>query len=184
MKLTFTGTAVLFLIVMISGRAQKVNPDARLVEEFEARINDYVKLRKQVEGTLPALKPTGSQGAIKHHEHELAERVRKERHGATQGNIFTPDVAAEFRRLIGLAMQGKDASHVHQSLQHAEPVRVRIVVNEPYPSGVPLQSTPPTLLMNLPRLPPDIDYRVVGNNLVLRDAKSNLIVDFIPNAIP
>jgi hypothetical protein len=81
-------------------------------------------------------------------------------------------------------MQGKDASHVRQSLQHAEPVRVRLVVNTAYPSGVPLQSTPPTLLMNLPPLPPELDYRVVGNNLVLRDAKANLVIDFVPNVIP
>ena len=101
-----------------------------------------------------------------------------------QGNIFTPDIAAEFRRLIGLAMQGHDASHVHQSLQHAEPVRVRIAVNEAYPAGVALQSTPPTLLMNLPALPQELDYRVVGNNLILRDAKANLVIDFFPDAIP
>ena len=184
MKLTFTGVALLFLTVASPGRAQKVNADAQLVEEFEGRITGYVKLRKQVEGTLSALKPTSSQQAIKHHEHELAERLRRARREAVQGNIFTPDIAAEFRRLIGLAMQGKDASHVHQSLQHAEPVRVRIAVNEAYPAGVPLQSTPPTLLMNLPALPPELDYRVVGNNLVLRDAKANLVIDFIPDAIP
>src|SRR3981081_2082988 len=116
MKLTFTGLVLFFLTVTSPGRAQKVNPDARLVAEFEGRITDYVKLRKQVEGTLPALKPTGSQPAIQHHETELAERLRKARREALQGNIFTPDIAAEFRRLIGLAMQGKDASHVHQSL--------------------------------------------------------------------
>jgi hypothetical protein len=81
-------------------------------------------------------------------------------------------------------MQGQDAGHIHQSLQHAEPVRVRLRINEAYPAGVPLQSTPPTLLMNLAPLPPEIDYRVVGNNLVLRDAKANLIIDFVVNAIP
>jgi hypothetical protein len=141
-------------------------------------------LRKQVEGTMPALKPTVSSEAIAHHEHELTRKIRKARQGAVQGTIFTPEIAAEFRRLIGIAMQGQDASHVHQSLRHAEPVHVRIGANEPYPSGVPLQSTPPTLLINLPTLPPELDYRVVGNNLILRDAKANLILDFVPNAIP
>ena len=74
-EIDFTGVALLFLTVTSPGRAQKVNADAQLVEEFEGRITGYVKLRKQVEGTLSALKPTGSQQAIKHHEHELAERT-------------------------------------------------------------------------------------------------------------
>jgi len=33
-------------------------------------------------------------------------------------------------------------------------------------------------------LPPELDYRVVGRDLVLRDVKANLVVDFIANAIP
>jgi hypothetical protein len=176
--------ALTFPPIITPGRAQNVNPDALLMENFETRIKDYLKLRKQVEGKLPPLKPTVSQEAIAHHEREMAERIRKARRGAVQGAIFAPEIAAEFHRLIGIAMQGTDAGHIRQSLQHAEPVRLQLRINGSYPSGIPLQSTPPTLLMNLPALPPELDYRVVGNNLVLRDAKANLILDFVPNAIP
>jgi hypothetical protein len=189
MKLTCCLLNALFLALIMPAivtpiRAQKVNPDALLIEDFETRVKDYLKLRKQVEGKLPHLKPTVSQEAIAHHEREMAERIRKARRGAVQGAIFTPEIAAEFHRLIGIAMQGADAGHIHQSLQHAEPVRLRLRINGSYPVGVPLQSTPPTLLMNLPALPTELDYRVVGNNLTLRDAKANLILDFVPNAIP
>ena len=100
----FLAAAVLFVAAANSSHAQKVNADARLVEDFEGRVTAYVKMRKQIEGTLPAMKPTVSQGAIKHHEHELAERIHKARRGAVQGNIFTPEIAAEFHRLIGFAM--------------------------------------------------------------------------------
>ena len=61
---------------------------------------------------------------------------------------------------------------------------MRVAVNHKYPPSVPLQSTPPTLLVNLPQLPPGLEYRVVGHHLVLMDSKANLIVDYIPNAIP
>jgi hypothetical protein len=47
-----------------------------------------------------------------------------------------------------------------------------------------LQSTPPTILMNLPRLPPELEYRINGRALVLRDTNANLVVDLIPDAIP
>ena len=47
-----------------------------------------------------------------------------------------------------------------------------------------MQTTPPTLLLNLPKLSEKLDYRIVGNNLVLRDVEANLIVYFLPQAIP
>jgi hypothetical protein len=82
-----------------------------------------------------------------------------------------------------LAMGGADGEHIRESLRSSEPVRIKLRINEAYPSNIPLQSTPPTLLMNLPKLPPESDYRLMGRDLVLRDAKTNLIVDIVPNAI-
>jgi hypothetical protein len=38
--------------------------------------------------------------------------------------------------------------------------------------------------MNLPRLPPELEYRIAGHALVLRDAVANLVVDLMPDAIP
>jgi hypothetical protein len=61
---------------------------------------------------------------------------------------------------------------------------IQLKVNRSYPVEVPLQTTPPSLLQNLPKLPPELEYRVVGKALVLRDVNANLIVDFLPNALP
>ena len=38
-------------------------------------------------------------------------------------------------------------------------------------------------LLSLPQLPEDIQYRFVGKHLILYDAKANLIIDFMLNAI-
>jgi hypothetical protein len=57
-------------------------------------------------------------------------------------------------------------------------------VNDAYPADIPLQSTPPTILANLPRLPPEIEYRIAGHALVLRDVEANIVIDVIPDAIP
>ena len=185
MKLDLFLRCVAAAAVLTPGWSQKVDPGSLVIQDFEAGVKDYVKLQKQEEAGLPALKPTDSTVRIALHERKLADRIRRVRYGVPQGNIFTPEIAAEFRRLIALAMQGKNASQVDQSLQHAEPKKLPLRVNEKYPvPGVPLQSTPPTLLLNLPTLPPELDYRVVGHNLVLRDAKANLIVDFVPSAVP
>jgi hypothetical protein len=38
--------------------------------------------------------------------------------------------------------------------------------------------------MHLPLLPKELQYRIVGSTLVLYDMSSDLIVDFMPNAVP
>ena len=81
-------------------------------------------------------------------------------------------------------MAGTKDADVKKSLARAEPVRLILHVNEAYPAHIPLQSTPPTILMNLPRLPAELEYRIVGHALVLRDAVANIVVDLIPDAIP
>jgi hypothetical protein len=142
-------------------------------------------LRNKIAGEMPRLKPTDSAETITNHQRELARRIIEARASAKQGDIFTPHVTAEFRRLIALTMQGHRARRIRQSLRHAEPdTAVPLRVNGEYPPKVPLQSTPPSLLLNLPRLPKELDYRIAGHSLVFRDVDANLIVDFIPDAIP
>ena len=43
---------------------------------------------------------------------------------------------------------------------------------------------PVDLLAALPRLPCEVQYRFMTRDLVLIDIDANLIVDFIPDAIP
>jgi hypothetical protein len=37
--------------------------------------------------------------------------------------------------------------------------------------------------MSLPKLPEELEYRIVDKNLILRDVQANIIVDFIRTAI-
>jgi len=57
-------------------------------------------------------------------------------------------------------------------------------VNASYPEKAPLATVPPLLLNNLQRLPDGLEYRFMGRDLILRDVKTNLIVDFINEAVP
>jgi hypothetical protein len=180
------GTLVALCAAWLAAGAQEnVNRDSLILKDFEQRVSEYVKLHNNARSDVRGLKPTNSTEAIVRHEHELAARIRESRSGAVPGSIFSPEIAAEFRRLIGLTMRGPEAVRIHESLKQAAPAQLpSIRVNQSYPSSVPLQSTPPSLLMGLPPLPPEVEYRVVGNELVLRDIEANLIVDFISNAIP
>jgi hypothetical protein len=136
-----------------------------------------------VEADLPPLKSTDAPEVLVARKAEFAKRLRSARNGVKQGNIFTPAVTEEFRRLIGRAMNGPNAQRVRTSLKRAEPVAAKFNVNDMYPSNLPVQSTPPTLLLNLPALPKHLEYRIVGQDLILRDVEANLIVDFLPNVI-
>jgi hypothetical protein len=37
--------------------------------------------------------------------------------------------------------------------------------------------------MSLPKLPEQLEYRLVGKTLIIRDVEANIIVDFVPNAL-
>ena len=186
---------VLVLLAMSCGRvhgaqtpSQKkppVNQDSLVIASFENNIKEYVKLHNKAKAGIPPLKPTDSANAINQEQRVLASRIREARPEATQGAIFTPEISLVFKRLIGSTMQGPDAAKIRASLRRAEPLpEIKLRVNAEYPERLPLQSSPPSVLANLPQLPPELDYRIVGRDLVLRDVGANLVVDFIPNAIP
>jgi hypothetical protein len=153
------------------------------VHDFEARVAKYLDLRKNQAGSAP--RPTNNLEKLADTQQTLAAKVSVLRQDAKQGDIFTPEIAAYFRHQIAATLKGRHGHTIRASLRHAEPVpALALRVNQVYPQGVPLQSTPPTLLLNLPPLPKELEYRIVGRNLVLHDTVPNIVVDFIPDAIP
>ena len=64
------------------------------------------------------------------------------------------------------------------------PMKTPPAINTDYPTTLPLATVPPSLLLKLPTLPEDPEYRFLGRHLILRDIKANLIVDFIPDVVP
>jgi hypothetical protein len=160
--------------------------EARAFKIFTARVQQYVKLQKNVEASLPALKPTKEVARIDEHQHALARKLAQARRGARQGDIFTGEVTRQFRRIIRGEFQGPEAQQLRKTIRPEEPSKViaRLHVNDVYPESAELITTPPTLLSKLPQLPQELAYRIVGRDLVLKDTKAGLIVDLIPNAIP
>ena len=174
---------ILFLALSCAwaGRARSTMNDAQVVKDFEARVSSYLDLGKK---QAPTPKPTDSPSKLVEIHDQIAEKMRAARPNARQGDIFTPEIAAYFRHQIAATLAGHDGKKIRASLRHAEPVQnVSLQVNARYPQKVPLQSTPPTLLLNLPRLPRELQYRIVGRVLLLYDTQADLIVDFIPDAV-
>ena len=162
-----------------------VNQDSLIIQDFSKRVDEYVKLRKRAQTGLAAPKSKSSPSEVKQYQASLAQNIRAARAQAEPGDVFSPPVAQLFRRLIATPLQGSDGHKIRASLRHAEPVDgLKLAVNGTYPQASALQSTPPTLLSDLPRLPTELEYRIVGRELVLLDSASNLIVDLLPDALP
>ena len=170
------------LCILLFQCAIAQNGDTVAVKEFQNRIDNYLSAKKKQDITK---KPTDSPSKLAQEKQQTVEKTREARPKAQQGDIFTPKVAAYFKKQIEGTLRGPNGDKVRASLRHAEPLpNVQLRVNAKYPSNLPLQSTPPTLLMNLPPLPKELQYRIVGSTLVLYDMSSGLVVDFIPGAVP
>jgi hypothetical protein len=161
--------------------------DQKSIDSFVAAAKGYLEIDRNAPSEAK-LKPTSDIADLERRRKALRQLIVTARPDAKQGDLFTPPVADLFRRLMAQAMDGTGGSKVRRSLQSAEPVAAveahRIAVNHDYPNqkGQPLQSAPGTLLQYLPILPKGLEYRMVGNILVLRDTEANLVVDYLPNA--
>ena len=161
----------------------KVNPDAQLLVDFKQRIDKYVDLHKRLEKQAPPLKETDDPAKIKASQEGLAAAIRRERATARQGEIFTPEIAHLFRQLMYPETKGQRGAETKKTIKEDAPVAVPIKVNARYPDAAPLPTVPPNLLARVPQLPEELEYRIIGRDLILRDVHANVIVDVLPNAI-
>jgi hypothetical protein len=161
-----------------------VNADAATLADFKQRLTKYIDLQKHVADDSPPLKETSDPAKITAAKDALAAKLQAARKEAKPGDIFTPQVRALFRRLMYPELKGEDGPETKASIAgHDGPPAVPLKVNARYPASAPLPTVPPNLLARLPQLPEDVEYRIVGKDLILRDVDANIIVDFIPNAI-
>jgi hypothetical protein len=166
-----------------AGEHPQVNPDRRLLTDFKRRVGEYIEVRKKAEAQVPPLKKTTKDPAeIRLAQEALAQRIRALRANAKHGDIFTVEISGYFRRLLRPTVTDKTTK---QTIFDDNPGNIPYLkVNAVYPDDKPLSTVPPDVLMTLPVLPDDIEYRFVGKHMILRDARANLIIDYIPDVIP
>jgi hypothetical protein len=142
-----------------------------------------MELHKRLEKDTPPLKKVDDPAKIQASQQALAAAIRGERAGAKQGDIFTPEIAERLRRLIHPEVTGAKGAKTKEAIKEDAPPAVVLKVNAPYTADA-LPTVPPNVLANLPQLPEDLEYRIIGRDLILRDIHANLIVDFVPRIIP
>jgi hypothetical protein len=152
-------------------------------KDFFDHVRAYIKIHNAADARVPSLKETSDPQKISAREKALADEIRTERAGARQGDVFSLSAAKE----IGLVVAedfNKRAFKDQKAILVEVPMKAPPSINTDYPTTLPLATVPPTLLLRLPTLPEELEYRFLGRHLILRDIKANLIVDFIPDVVP
>ena len=158
--------------------------DKTAIQTFERQVKDYVQLRDKVKANAPKLSKDSTPEQIQAYRTALEQSLRTERAGAKRGDIFRTETADYIRRTLKTEFQGKDRQELRETMFETEVQGVVLRVNYPYAQSAELSEMPATLLAKLPQLPKEVRYRFVGRNMLLVDRESNVIIDYMPDALP
>jgi hypothetical protein len=169
-------------------RSRAVSP----LDEFNDRVKDYVKVQKDLRSKLPKLKDRAEPEKIAEHQKLLQTSLTEARSNARQGDILTPAMRPYIQALVKAELAGRENKPAREAVKESNPrggeerspKPVPIAINAVYPKEAPLTTVPPALLLKLPKLPEELEFRFVGKNLILRDTTANVIVDYLPGVMP
>jgi hypothetical protein len=152
-------------------------------QEFQRRLEAYLDLRRMLLQQLKPILPTTSAMELAARQTQLAQALRTARMQAKPGDLLSADAAALIRASIVEDFRARTAADERAAFSEVPPA-ARPAINGAYPAEAALPTVPPLLLMSLPRLPEQLQYRFYGRHLVLLDSDARIIVDYLPNALP
>ena len=161
--------------------------DAQALATMIDRLREYVDLRTKIERSLPKLPQEATPQQIDQNQRGLEKLVREARATAKPGDIFTPEARPVIKRLLASVFGGPDGKQLKASIMdesQAAPSAAKLTVNGRYPDTVPLTTVPPQVLQTLPKLTEDLEYRFIGDSLILLDVDAHVIADFIEDVLP
>ena len=153
-----------------------------VVADFKKRVDNYIALQRQLDRTLTPLPDKATPKQIDAHQRALGALVAKGRNDAKMGDIFVPEMQTFIRGLVRSVLKGPDGPRIKASLMDENPMGVKLTINGRYPDEVPLSTMPPDVLSALPSLPDGLEYRFVGNRLILLDPKAHAVLDIVEDA--
>jgi hypothetical protein len=167
-----------------TAQAPAVNADAAVIADFMKRVEAYAALRQKVDGTLKEPPRDGRPEMFADHEIELVRLMQRERRDAKAGDIFTKPMRNIVRRLLAGVFRGAEGREIKKSILDEETGHITLRVNAQYPEGAPLSTMPLQILQGLPKLPDGLEYRFIGERLILLDGHARLIVDVVGRVFP
>jgi hypothetical protein len=183
---TLAGSLLCAILIALSVGYSYGQENWAPVRAFTAAVDDYVSMHRRIERSIEPIQLNSTAEAINRFIERMATAVRAERADAKQGDLFSAAVAPEFRRRINDALlaHGFTVADVRaEELAHGiDAERVRLKVNGTFPWAVSVAMFP-CVLDALPPLPSELQYRIVGYDLLLIDIHASLVVDILPSAL-
>ena len=171
-------------IVCMAIALQAVDPDQAAFRAFDAAVARYIALQQKVRTEVPGLRPELTAQQLNDASDRLAAAIRRARPRAAQGEFFDAEAARLIRQRIVDAVRAPGSTLVLESIDDETPPKVKPGIHLRFPEGLEMATMPPSILALLPRIPSELEYRIIGEYLVLRDVSAGLIIDFIPGAVP
>ena len=150
---------------------------------FHERVESYAALHRRLAPPPPAASSNDPLSRLLTRQY-LASAIRSSRRYAEQGEVFSPEVATVFRRLLADSIGERDGETFLAELSGGQPLPrgMHPIVNEPY-SMTPMYRIPSEVRLGLPAIPPEVDYRIAAHDLLLWDIYAGIVVDFVPDAL-
>lgn len=158
--------------------------DAHAVADFNERVKAYSALHQKLEATLPPLPKETDPQVVTRHQRALEKLILSARRTAKPGDILTPEAQTVFRQLLARVFGGRDGRELKAVILDENPGQIGLNVNSRYPDEVPLSTVPPQVLSAMPPLPEELEYRFIGERLILLDVHAHTIADYMDNAFP
>src|SRR5262245_15280584 len=169
--------------VPATGHTQLSQPDIGAIAGFNANVREYCLLREAI--GMPSERIFSDPRDMLIVRKTLRDAIRERRPLARQGDFFTAAIAVTFRHIIvatadanGLDLRDAVDAIRADRLPGARPP----VVNETYDWRLGAWMWP-ALLLELPPLPEDLQYRIVDDDLVLIDIRADLVLDILDDAL-
>jgi hypothetical protein len=158
--------------------------EAAAIAKFEVAIADYMKLRERLRNEIAGPVAGSTAVELTRASDALAAAIQRSRARAREGNIFVVPVTVVFKRRVDDVIRHDNLGAVLADIDDESPTVKTPSIHLRFPAASQMATMPPSLLAALPELPKALEYRIVGNYLILRDVDAALILDYIPAAVP
>ena len=164
--------------------AAGASAEAAAVKQFDAAIARYMALRRKLRSEVSGPVKNSSSSQVTNASDALAAAIERARRDAQVGSIFNEPVATVIKRRIADAVRTEKLVSVLADIDDEGKAGLSPKVHLRLPVSAQMATMPASLLNVLPPLPKELEYRILGRYLVLRDVDASLILDYIPAAVP
>lgn len=187
MSLVRTPTPIVLSLVVLSGATSAVPAHGQLavsvgdesIRVFQECVSAYILMRQQIAEQL--LADWVEADADTRFRRRLAAAIQATRRDSRPGDILCAGIGEGILRTVRMDLARRAPLDRQAILMEVRKAHVRL--NDVYPDGAPFATMPPLLLLQLPPLPAGLEYRFLGNAVILLDVDATLVVDFVPNAL-